>query len=180
MTSKNLNPLIGFLAFVVLSAGATIAAWDHEATSSSSRGRSLETLWHGVLALLGQEQNATGGMTWLGRGVALVGVGLFVLYVVRRVRAPRPAAPHQQPPHQQAPDQPAPQQLQPQVQWSTGVPQPTPPPVAALSWSAVTSGPTPLPPIPQQPEPQQPDGRQEAEMTREVIIPPLPPGWGRS
>ncbi|MGY1772662.1 hypothetical protein [Blastococcus sp. SYSU D00813] len=239
MTGKSLTKLIGFLAFLAVVAGATVAAWDYDTTSSSSRGRGLETIWHGLLALVGQEENATGDMIWIGRGLALVGVALLVLYVVRRVRASRPAgadrpagqqpgeqhapehatqqyasaqhAPQQYVPEQYAPQQYAPQQApqqpgaepyaapqpqpqpQPQqVQWSTGGPQPAPPPAASLSWGAVTSGPTPLPPVPQerpqqeqageeQPTQQAPQTRQPdpADMTREVIIPPLPPGWGR-
>ncbi|WP_409333275.1 hypothetical protein [Trujillonella humicola] len=220
MTGKSLTKLIGFLAFLLVVAGATVAAWDYESTSSSRRGEGLETIWHGVLALVGQEQNATSGMIWIGRGVALVGVALLALYVVRRVRANRPAGarqhptpatgPQQQtsqhwapeqasPPQQYAPGQYSPGQYSPgqhaapqqqaeqqQVAWSTGGPRPTPPP-AALSWGAVTSGPTPLPPVPQE-RPEQPDPDrapqtrqpEPADMTREVIIPPLPPGWGRS
>jgi hypothetical protein len=211
--SKTLTKLIGFLAFVALVAGATVAAWDYESTSSSRRGASWERIWHGVLAMVGQEDDATGDMIWLGRALGLLAVALFVLYLVRRLRAARPEgttpggqqyAPHQQyapeqqyatqqypaqqPQQQNAPQQYAPQQQyvpQPQAQWSGDAaptpPQPAPtsaqsapPPVPAPSWGAVTSGPTPLPVVPP-PAEEKPD----PSATRQVIIPPLPPGWGR-
>ena len=187
MQSKTLTKLIGFLAFVALVAGATVAAWDYEPDSSSRRGGSAERIWHGLLALVGQEENATGGMIWLGRGLALLAVALFVLFVVRRLRAGRPTAEQQyalQQPYapaqyeqgQYEQGQYEPQQYQqPRYEPQYEQPQPTPPPVPAPSWGAVTSGPTPLPVVPP-PAEREPD----PSATRQVIIPPLPPNWGRN
>jgi hypothetical protein len=200
--SKTLTKLIGFLAFVALVAGATVAAWDYESTSSSRRGESWERIWHGVLALVGQEEDtATGDMIWIGRGLGLLAVALFVLYVVRRLRAARPATstPTEQAPEQHyaarqyaAPryEQPQYEQLQyqqyaqqPPAPWSEEAiatksqSQQAPPPVPAPSWGAVTSGPTPLPVVPPPPAPEE---EADPSATRQVIIPPLPPNWGRN
>ena len=191
MQPKALTKLIGFFAFLTLAAAATVAAWGYDATSTGRRGRGLETLWHGLLSLLGQEEDATSDMIWVGRGIALVGLALVALYAVRRIRAATPdgapaaASPQHAPAQQFPPAQPTAQPTaQPQVQWSAGGPQPAP--VPQPSWGAVTSGPTPLPPIPQAPQgaqapraPQQDGPAQDTSTTRAVIIPPLPPNWGR-
>jgi hypothetical protein len=189
--SKTLTKLIGFLAFVALVAGATVAAWDYESTSSSRRGESWERVWHGVLALVGQEDgNATGDMIWIGRGLGLLAVALFVLYLVRRLRAAPSAGTtsvQHAPEQQYAPQGYAPQEYaqQPPVQWSGNAPatqsqpQSAPPPVPAPSWGAVTSGPTPLPVVPP-PPPAAEEKEPDPSATRQVIIPPLPPNWGRS
>jgi hypothetical protein len=165
---KTLTKLLGFLAFLALVAAATVAAWDYEPTSQGNRGQGLERIWHGVLALVGQEQNATSGMIWIGRALAVLALALIAVYVVRRVRGSEPTNEHAA-----APQQHAPQHQQPQVQWATGGPQPAP--VQQPSWGAVTSGPTPLPVVPP-PAEKEPD----PTATRQVIIPPLPPNWGRN
>ncbi|SEO75580.1 hypothetical protein [Trujillonella endophytica] len=182
---------IGWCAFLLLAVAAALAAWGYDTGSSSGRGRGLELAWHGLLALIGQE-DVSGWRIWVARGLALAGLGLLAWFVVRRVRGRRPAGaapapfhPPQDgvpgPPWQPATEQPRLPEPQPQVRWSTDGPQPAPPVAPVLSWGAETSGPTVLPVLPTAP-PSAASGAPvpPADATREVIIPPLPPGWARN
>lgn len=191
MTHAARTKQIGWGAFLVLVAAAALAAWGYDSESSSRRGRGLEFVWHGVLALIGQEE-ASGWRIWGARALALAGVGLLAWYVARRVRGDRPgrAAPGSQPTVEQPP-RPEPQfqpqhehqfqphppafPQQPQVQWSTGGPQPAPPVAPVPSWGAETSGPTPIPVLPTSPPQPASAPAPPPDATREVIIPPLPP-----
>ena len=80
-----------------------------------------------TLAVFGQQEDATSGVIWLGCGLALVGLVLVVLFVVRRARAAgatgttAPPQHYVPPPQYTPPPQPAKEYISGEGLWSEGI-----------------------------------------------------------
>ena len=106
---RRIGGAIGGAGYLLLIIGASVAASDYQASSTTRRGQSLEELWHGAAMILGTEQPADLGDLSIGRGLAALGLVVLLLWIgwkvhVRRssrvtpAPVPGPMTGHHQPP----------------------------------------------------------------------------------
>ncbi len=84
MATASSSKAMGFVAFVLLVAGPTVASFDYEASSSTRRGSTVESLWFGLQAILGIESAENAAPIWIGRLLMLAGIAILVLWIRKK------------------------------------------------------------------------------------------------